>query len=245
MKITKPIIFFDLETTGVDVMTSRIVQIACIKIGVDGSRETKDLLVNPTISIPKEASDVHGITDEMVKDSPTFKQISKGVENFFLGCDIGGYNSDRFDIPLLSEEFSRAGINFDFSNCVFVDVLKLESLINTRKLGDVYKRYTGTELENSHNALADIEATVTILEHQLNILSQKEGSFTSPIELETFCSQDKKRFDVAGKMYQKDNVVYWSFGKNIDKPVLEDKSYLDWFLKSDFPLESKRKIKSL
>jgi DNA polymerase-3 subunit epsilon len=241
MKITRPIIFFDLETTGVNVDADRIVQIACIKIDTDGNQTEKEILINPTIPIPKEASDVHGVTDETVKDAPKFYNVAKAIYAFFEGCDIGGYNSDSYDVPLLMNEFARAGIQFPNWDCALVDVLKHERILRSNKLGDVYKRYTGRDLDGAHNALVDVRATVEILLHQL------EGNDEmTPLEIDILCQGDKKRFDIAGRCYlDKDNNVRWAFGKNLNKLVTEDMSYLSWVLNNNFPLETKSKLAKL
>lgn len=241
MKINRPIVFFDLETTGVSTTKDRIVQIACVKIDLDGNKEEKKLLINPLIPIPKEATDVHGISDEMVKDAPLFKNISKALYFFFKDCDIAGYNSDNFDVPLLTEEFARVGINFLDWEYNLVDVLKHERLLHSNKLADVYKRYTGQDLDGAHDALNDVRATVEILFYQI------EGKpEITPEEIDSICQGEKKRFDVAGKAYiDKDGIVRWSFGKNISQPVLQDLKYLDWVLNNDFPSESKIKLKNL
>ena len=248
----KQIIFFDLETTGVDIMTSRIVQIACIKAVFENGNfrmlDKKNYLINPTILIPKEASDVHHITDEMVKDKPIFKQLAKGISDFFNGCDIGGFNSDKFDIPLLAEEFLRAGVEHDFSQSTFVDVLSFERFLRPNNLGAVYERYTGNVLENAHDALADITATITIFEHQLilNFLNPLiEPNIDVLKRVSDICANGKEVVDLAGKMYKKEGVVYWSFGKNINKSVKDDLGYCDWFLKSEFPKESKKVLHKL
>lgn len=241
MKLNKPIVFFDIETTGLDIVTSKIVQIACIKLKMDGTQEEKEMLINPQMPIPKEVSEIHGITDEMVKDAPTFSQIAKSLYGFFEDCDIAGYNSDLFDIPLLSQEFSRQNIVFPNWEYNQVDILRYERLLRPNKLSDVYQRYTGKELENAHNALADVRATLEILLHQADGKDE-----ITPKEIDEFCQGNKKRFDVAGKTYlDADNVVRWSFGKNVNMPVLNDKSYLEWVLRNDFPAETKIKLNQL
>lgn len=241
MKISKPIVFFDIESNGLDTSTAKIVQIACIKIDLDGNQEKKEILINPMEAIPKEATEVHGITDEMVKDAPTFKQISKALYKFFEGCDIAGYNSDNFDVPLLMEEFLRAGIGFPSWECNFVDVLKYERLLRPNKLTDVYKRYTGLELENAHNALADVEATLTVLLHQID-----GNDEITPADIDAQCQGERKRFDICGKCYyDSEGKVRWTFGKNQNKLVLEDNAYLNWVLKSTFPFETKNKLQIL
>lgn len=239
MKLTKPIIFFDLETTGVDIAKDRICQIACIKIDLDGNQTEKELLINPNMPIPKEATEVHGITDEMVADKPTFANISKSLFEFFEGCDIAGYNSNVFDVPLLAEEFSRSRIEFPNWELNFVDVLQYERVLKPNKLADVYKRYTGKDLEGAHNALNDVRATLEILLHQT------EGNKDIfPADIDQLCQGDRRRFDVAGKCYiNKDNEVCWSFGKLMHRPVLNDIGYLDWVLNNDFPFELKTKLR--
>lgn len=241
MKITKPIIFFDLETTGVDITNARIVQIACIKIDLDGNKEEKSMLIKPLIPIPKDASDIHGLTDEMVKDAPYFSQIAVALFKYFKGCDIGGYNSDNYDIPLLIQEFERCNIEFPTWELNTVDVLKHERLLNPNTLEAVYERYTGNTLEGSHDALNDVRATLEVLLHQIKTNEEK-----TPQEIDLECQGNKKRYDFGNKTYlDKDGVVRWSFGKNLNKSVLEDIGYLEWVLKSDFPNELKNKLKKL
>jgi DNA polymerase-3 subunit epsilon len=159
MNITRPIVFFDLETTGLDLSKDRAVSIATLKIDLESNTEEKKILINPEMMIPKEASDIHGITDEMVADAPTFKQISKSLFSYFENCDIAGFNSDYYDVPLLMKEFSRCGIDFPTWELNLVDVLKFERMLNSNKLGDVYLRYTGKELEGAHDALKDAQIT--------------------------------------------------------------------------------------
>ena len=239
--LKRPIIFFDLETTGVDVTKDRIVQIGCVKINTDGTTEEKEMLINPAMPIPKEASDVHGITNEMVKDSPLFINIYKALFKFFEGCDLGGYNSDNYDVPLLMEEFSRCGLTFPAWECNLVDVLKFERLLNDNKLGSVYKRYTGLELENAHSAIADIKATIEIF-----MCQTKDMEVVDPQEIDSLCQGDRKRADIAGKMYiNEDSEVCWSFGKNMGKTILSDIPYAEWVLKNNFPSETKEKIRKI
>jgi DNA polymerase-3 subunit epsilon len=241
MEITKPIIFFDLETTGVEINTARIVQIACIKINADGSKEEKEILINPTIPIPKDASEVHGITDEMVKDAPKFFNIAKSLFSFFEGCDIAGYNSDSYDLPLLCEEFGRCNIEFPTWEVNLIDVLKYERLLNPNNLASVYKRYTGKELDGAHNAMNDVRATFEILMCQLEGKQEQ-----TPEQIDLYCQGERKRYDIGGKTYiDKEGNVRWSFGKNMHKLVLDDLGYYQWVLKNDFPTELKNKLKKL
>lgn len=240
IKFIKPIVFFDLETTGTKPATDRIVQIASIKIMPDGEREEKMYLIDPGIVIPEEATAIHGITNEMVNGQPQFRQIAKALLAYMFGCDLGGYRSNDFDIPLLMEEFGRVGIEFPTWELTPLDVYQYEIKKNTNKLVDVYRRYTGMELDDAHDALADIRATLVVLEHQ----TAGEEEFT-PDTIDSFCQQDKRRFDLAGKCYIADGVVYWSFGKNQDKPVLADLKYLEWVLNADFPSQTRKKLMEL
>ena len=244
----RKLLFFDLETTGVSTTKDRIVQIATA-LDIDGKIETKKFLINPTIPIPTEATEVHGITNEMVKNCPTFKQISKSLYEYIKDCDLAGFNSDSFDVPLLSEEFARCEINFPQKEIAFVDVLKLERLLNPNTLSAVYKRYTGLELD-AHDALNDVLATVAIYDYQIDsplygkiMLDYEDfkSEFTHSAQFtDIICQGDKLRFDIAGKMYQKDGIVYWSFGKNKDCDVRNDSGYSNWFLREDFPTQSKK-----
>lgn len=238
MILKRPLIIFDLETTGLDVTTARIVEIACVKIDVDGTQTDKYALINPTIPISKEASDVHKITDEMVKDKPKFIEISKSLFSFFYGCDIGGFNSDFYDIPILAEEFSRCNIAFGEWEMNTIDVYKIETLLRPNKLSDVYKRWTGKNLDDSHSAIADVNATVEILFHQYE---NKEE--ITPEEIEQFYRQ-KKRYDLSNKMYiDNDGIVRWNFGKHINQPIDVDRSYVNWILnQNSFTQETKNKI---
>jgi DNA polymerase-3 subunit epsilon len=242
MKINKPIVFFDIETTGLDIQKDRIIEIATIKYDVDGSSEEKKYRFNPQIPISKEASEVHGITNDMLKDCPYFVQYAKSLSEYMYGCDIGGYNSDFFDFPFLIKEMERSGVE-DFPNWELnlIDVYKYEKYLNSNKLGEVYKRYTGKILEGSHDALNDIRATIEILFHQT-----KNNKDITPEEIDLLCQSDKKRFDVNQKLYiNKDGVVCWSIGKFAHKPFDYDLKYLNWVLNSDFPKETKQKLNEL
>lgn len=219
-------VFLDLETTGLVITQARIVQIACIKETDKGDIEKK-FLINPEIPIPAEATAIHGITDEMVKDAPTFKNFSKGIHAFLEGEDLVGYNSNSFDIPILIEEFDRVGIDFDVSEVALIDVYRNECEINPRNLAAVYKRMIGEELENAHDAMADTKATKAILAEQYKILGAE--TYTSKIDT----------VDLTGKLILIDEVLCWNFGKNKNKPVSEDQGYISWALKGDFTKEVK------
>lgn len=238
MILKRPIIFFDLETIGIDIATARIVEIACIKIDLDGSKTEKCTLINPTIPIPKEASEVHGITDEKVANAPKFIELSKSLYNFFKDCDIAGFNSDSFDIPLLVQEFSRCNMIFGDWEMNTIDVLSVERMLRPNKLTDVYKRYTGKDLEDAHSALADVNATLEVLFHQYD---GKEE--VTPEEIES-SYRTRKRYDLSNKLYvNADGKVCWAFGKLMNQPIETDISYVEWVLKQNsFTNETKRKI---
>lgn len=243
MKLVKPLIIFDLETTGVDTSNDRVVQIGAIKMFPDGSTEEKNLNVNPEIPIPTEASDVHGITDDMVQAAPKFKQISKALKAWFEGCDIGGFNSDNFDVQLLSTEMERAGILFIDWDCSFVDVSKIYRYLFPRTLSDVYARLTGESLDDAHDAMADVRATKKILE----ILTEKNmpEDITSA-EIDDLLQGDKKRVDLAGKMYKDANGdIRWNFSKNMNQLITSDYGFAEWVLKNDFPIETKKIVRQL
>lgn len=242
MKIKRPIIFFDLETTGVSVTSDRIIQIGAIKVFPDGSQDEKNVLINPTIPIPESASEVHGIYDKDVENAPLFRQISKSMLVWFEGCDLAGYNSDNFDIPMLSEEFRRVGISYPSLDVNFIDVLKIERIVNSHKLEETYKRYTGEDLDGAHDAMIDIEATREVFFRQI----EKYADLPETIKgIEEMLSEGKKRIDISGKIYERDGVTYWNFGKNKDTPVLSDRNYCDWVLRSDFPSDTKDFIRKL
>lgn len=247
IKLLKPIVFFDLETTGTSVQHDRIVQIAVVKMFPDENKkdERKVHLIDPSIPIPKEASDVHGITDEMVQGKPKFAQLAKAIFDFTFGCDLGGYNSDNFDIPLLIQEFHRCQIEFPTWNPNVIDVIKIERILNSHKLSETFKRYFGKELNDAHDAMIDTDATVDIFHEQILKLKSNED-FENSIEwIDKFCQGENERFDLAGKCYIKDGVVHWAFGKNMNKPVMDDRPYLNWVLNSDFPIQTKTLLTEL
>ena len=236
LKLERPLIIFDLETTGTDVINDRIVQIAAIKLFPDGTREEKNLLVNPEIEIPKEASDVHGITNEMVFELPPFKKYAVGIQSFFTDCDIGGYNSNRFDLVLLMQELGRNGLSLNVNDIALVDVMQIETKLNPRTLSAVYQRYTGKVLEDAHDALADVRATITILEKQL--CTEELTNIVDCADLDKFSQGDNVRVDVSGKLCMVEGQVCWNFGKNKNRPILEDRGYLNWYLKQSVPVDT-------
>ncbi len=241
LNLKKPIAFFDLETTGVDVSKDRIVEIAILKVNPNHSTESKTYRVNPTIPIPKEASKIHGITDEDVKDAPTFKQIAKEITKFLEGCDLAGYNSNQFDIPLLAEELLRADVDFSIKNRKFVDVQVIYHKMEQRTLSAAYKFYCKKELEGAHGAEADTLATYDVLRAQLD----KYDSLTNDIEELSKISYHRKSADLAGRIvYNSKGEEIFNFGKHKGKTVEEvlekEPSYFAWMLNADFPLYTKK-----
>lgn len=239
LKLEKPLIIFDTETTGVNTVKDRIIQLYATKINVDGSKESKEILLDPTIPIPLEASEIHGIYDKDIEGKPTFKQVSKSMFSWFEGCDLGGYNSNSFDVNIIIEEFKRCGLEFD-TNVGFVDVFNLYKQVFPSTLGGVYKTLTGKDLDGAHDAKNDVVATEEILE----IILEKIGLNTVQ-EVDEFSQGEKKRFDLAGKFYKdEEGVVRWSFGKHVKEDVKETpKGYINWFLGlEDTPTDSKNKL---
>jgi DNA polymerase III subunit epsilon len=241
LNLKKPIAFFDLETTGISITHDRIVEIAVLKIHPNGLKETKTWLVNPTIPIPKEASDIHGIKDEDVADKPTFKEIAKQVDEFMSHCDLGGFNSNRFDIPLLVEELLRVDIDFKIPSRKFVDVQTIFHKMEQRNLTAAYKFYCEKSLENAHSAEADITATYEVLEAQIDRYEELQNDVNFLSEF----SSHNNNVDVAGRIIYNDKMVeVFNFGKYKGKPVEEvlktDPGYYGWLLKGDFSLHTKK-----
>lgn len=238
--ITRPVVFFDLETTGTNTNEDKIVQIAIKKLMTDGSIKETKTLINPEIPIPKEATDVHGITDEMVKNAPTFKSVAPKLITFMSDCDLAGYNSNSFDIPLLSSEFEREKIDFPSPDQKRLDVYLNECRLVSRKLTDVYKRYFDKELEDAHDAMADVTATLEVLLKQIEI----EGvDMTIDDLLALIGSSDS--FDWAGWIvYNENEIPVWTRGKNKNKPIEDDAGYINWFLGcADMPKQTKKCIR--
>jgi len=224
-------IFFDLETTGVDVKNDRIVQI-CIK---DGEKIiTREL--NPCMPIPKEASDIHGITDEMVQDKPTFKQVSKSLYDILKGRDLATFNGNRFDVPLFINEFARCGIDFDVSSVKLVDVSNIYRRLNPRDLSSAYKQYTGLELDGAHNAESDVLATEILLK-----LMQERHEEIKEVDLDLYSNYDNERLDLSGFFLRNSNGnVIFALGKHRGKEAISEPSYLRWMIeKGDFQKDTK------
>ncbi len=241
LNLKSPIIFFDLETTGVNIMTDRIVELSLIKVYPNGDEEVKSRRLNPEMPIPPQATAIHHITDEDVKDAPTFKQIAKDLARIFEGCDVAGFNSNRFDIPLLEEEFLRAGVDFDFSKRRFIDVQTIFHKMEQRTLVAAYKFYCHKDLNDAHSAEADTRATYEVLKAQLDHYPtlQNDVAFLSEF------STQNKNVDLAGRMiYNENKVEVFNFGKHKGKPVEEvlrnEPSYYGWMMQGEFPLNTKK-----
>lgn len=229
----KPIIFLDFETTGVEITTDRICQIAIIKTIGGKKVEQKNILINPTIPIPKEATEVHGITDEMVADKPKFKQIAKSFYDYLHGCDLAGYNIVGFDIPLLVEELLRCDVEPDFSDARFIEIMYIYKKLYPRTLSECYKQYTGRELDGAHDALVDTSATIDIFNKMLQ--TEEELSGKTLDEISDFSFDKSKMVDFAGKFIRNDEgEICFNFGKDKDKPVKSNMGFLNWMLDKDF-----------
>lgn len=234
---------FDLETTGMSVNQDRIVEFSYIKVMPDGTENIKTLRFNPGIPIPHEVSLIHGIYDEDVKDAPLFKQKAKELAEEFKGCDFAGFNSNKFDFPLLVEEFLRAGVEFDVENRKFVDAQRIFHMMEQRTLTAAYKFYCNKELVNAHSAEADTIATLEVLKAQIERYENLENDVDF---LHNFTKQDKN-VDLAGRMvYNNDGVPVFNFGKHKGKPVHEvfktDFGYYDWMMNGDFAEDTKRRL---
>jgi DNA polymerase-3 subunit epsilon len=232
IKLLKPICFFDLETTGIDRATTRIVEISICKLYPNGSKDIKTRLINPEIPIPIEASEVHGIYNANVADKPTFKQVAKGLNEFIGDSDIGGYNSNKFDIPVLVNEFYRAGIIFEYSNRNLLDVQNIFKRKEQRTLGAAVKFYLGRELVGAHGAEADILATIDVLNAQLN---RYEDLPQTMKELALYSNYDQPIIDVEGKFtVDKDGDAVFNFGKWKDHKARTQPNFVEWMLRGDF-----------
>lgn len=240
LNLKKPIIFFDLETTGVDVTHDRIVEISMIKVLPSGEEIEKTRRVNPGIPIPAEATAVHHITDADVANEPSFRQIAKSLANEMVGCDIAGFNSNRFDIPMLDQEFQRAGVKFDFTKARFVDVQTIFHKKEQRTLVAAYRFYCGKDLDGAHSANADTRATLEVLKSQLD----RYDDLPNDIEELSKFSQINRNVDFMGRLiYNDDDKEVINFGKYKGKIaediIRKEPSYYDWIMKSDFAQNTK------
>jgi DNA polymerase-3 subunit epsilon len=246
LNLSKPIVFFDLETTGINIALDRIVEISILKVFPNGNKESKTWLVNPEMEIPKESSEIHGITNEKVVTEPTFKELATNVNEMIAGCDLAGFNSNRFDIPLLAEELMRAGIDFDMKNRKAIDVQVIFHKKEQRTLGAGYQFYCGKELEGAHGAEADTNATYEILLAQLD----KYEDIGNTVDALSEYSTHGKRADFAGFILMNDqDQETFSFGKykgrTVEEVYKENPGYNNWIQNADFPLYTKKVLKGI
>lgn len=247
LNLKKPIVFFDLETTGVDVATDRIVEICLIRLEPNGNRQSMTIRLNPERHIPEDASAVHGIYDADVKDCPTFREKAEELKKVFDGCDLAGFNSNRFDIPLLAEEFIRSGVNIDLNSPRRVDVQNIYHKLERRTLVAAYKFYCDKDLENAHSALADTEATLEVLEAQLD---RYPDDLQNNIDFLAQYSSRDNFVDFAGRFaYNAKGEEIVNFGKHkgrLVKDVLRvEPSYYNWMMQSDFTMNTKQVLTRL
>ena len=240
LNLTCPVVFFDLETTGIDINKDRIVEICYLKVWPNGNEDAHTMRINPGMHIPEESSKVHGIYDDDVKDCPTFKEVAKNIAKDFEGADIAGFNSNRFDVPLLAEEFLRADVDIDLARHRFIDVQVIFHKKEQRTLSAAYKFYCGKNLEDAHTALADTRATYEVLKAQLD----KYPDLQNDMKFLSDYSSFTKNVDFAGRMVYDDNgAEVFNFGKyrgQLVKDVLaKDPGYYSWILNSEFTLNTK------
>lgn len=246
LNLRNPLVFFDLETTGVNITKDRIVELSYIKVMPNGTEIKKTTRVNPEMHIPESATALHHITDEDVKDKPTFKEIAKSLANDFEGCDFAGFNSNRFDIPLLMEEFLRVGVNFDISKRKFIDIQTIFHKMEQRTLTAAYKFYCNKDLDNAHSANADTEATYEVLQAQL----ERYPNLENDVDFLSKFSSQNRNVDLAGRIVlNDDNVEVFNFGKYKGQPVADvlkkDTGYFGWIMQGDFPQNTKNVLTNI
>ncbi len=242
LQLARPIVFIDLETTGINIATDRVIEIAIVKIMPDRTKTVKHKLINPQMSIPKSSTEIHGITDEKVKDAPTFKEAANELKQFIDNADLSGYNSNRFDIPLLMEEFLRSGIELDMSNRRMLDVQTIFHMMEKRTLEAAYKFYCAKDLIDAHSAEADALATWEVLEAQL----ERYENLGKTIDTVLQFTGEEKYVDFARRFVLNNDVEIFNFGKHKGRSVAEvlkaEPQYYDWMMRGDFPLHTKQKL---
>jgi DNA polymerase-3 subunit epsilon len=241
LNLKKPIVFLDIETTGTNIVTDRIVEISLLKVFPDGQEIIRTYRVNPAVPIPKTATDIHGITDDDVKDEPLFREIAKAIGQFIEGCDIAGYNSNMFDIPLLAEEFLRAEVDFDKKNHRFIDVQVIFHKMEQRTLSAAYRFYCGKELTGAHGAETDTRATFEVLKSQLGFYTSLDNN----VEYLSAFSSYNESADLVGRIiYDDKGVEVFNFGKHkgipVEKVLKKEPSYYSWMMNNEFPLYTKK-----
>lgn len=255
LNLRNPVCFFDLETTGTNITQDRIIEIAVLRIHTNGEQILRSHRLNPTIPIPPEAAAIHGITDQDVKDLPTFKEVAREYARLFEGADLAGFNILRFDLPLLVEEFLRAGVEFDYSRKKIIDAQRIFHLMEKRTLSAAYKFYTGRDLSSAHTAEADTLAAMEVLmaqikryENQAVVDSQgrKIGEIKNDLE-ELARLTSSEMVDLAGRIIRNEKgEEIFNFGKHKNRRVLDvlrdEPSYYDWMMNGDFAMDTKRKL---
>ena len=241
LNLKNPLLFFDLETTGINIVKDRIIEISYVKVSPNGKEESRPFRVNPGMPIPPESTAIHGITDEDVKDCPTFKEIAKTLAKQIEGCDLAGYNSNRFDIPMLAEEFLRAGVDIDLNRRKFIDVQTIFHKMEQRTLSAAYKFYCDKDLENAHTAEADTRATYEVLQAQLD----RYPALKNDVGFLSQFSSYSNNVDFAGRMvYNDKGEEVINFGKYKGRLAAEvlkaDPGYYSWIMNGDFPLNTKK-----
>jgi DNA polymerase-3 subunit epsilon len=241
--LKNPLVFFDLETTGINIVKDRIVEISYVKVHPNGKEESKTRRINPGMPIPPEATAIHGITDADVKDCPTFKEIAKSLASQIEGCDLAGFNSNRFDIPMLAEEFLRAGVDIDLNRRKFVDVQTIFHKMEQRNLAAAYKFYCGKDLDNAHTAQGDTLATYEVLKAQLDRYPELQNDINFLSQYSCY----NNNVDFAGRMvYNDKGEEVINFGKYKGQRVTEvlkiDPNYYAWVMNGDFALNTKQKL---
>jgi DNA polymerase III subunit epsilon len=259
LNLTRPLAFIDLETTGIKVATDRVVEVCIFRLNVDGTVKLKTIRLNPEMPIPPEVTAIHGITDEDVKDAPRFRDVAHELMQLLEECDLAGYNSNHFDIPLLVEEFLRADMEFDLKGRRFVDVQNIFHKMEPRNLSAAYKFYCQSELVNAHSAEADVMATYEILKAQLDRyrdaeIKDRKGKLIRPVvndikALSDFSFQSKNVDLVGHIIYNDKGTEVFNFGKHKGKAVTDvfktEPSYYDWIMKSEFPLSTKKVVTAI
>ena len=243
LKLKNPLVFFDLETTGINITKDRIVEISYLKVMPDGKEECKTRRVNPQMPIPEQATAIHGITDDDVKDCPTFKELAKSLATQIEGCDLAGFNSNRFDIPMLAEELLRAGVDIDLTKRKFIDVQTIFHKMEQRNLAAAYKFYCGKDLIDAHSAESDTRATYEVLKSQLDKYSDLENDVDALSKFSSF----NNNVDFAGRMvYNENGDEVINFGKYkgqlVKEVLVRDFGYYGWIMNGDFPLNTKQKL---
>lgn len=241
LDLKNPLAFIDLETTGINIINDRIVELSILKIHTNGKEEMKTFRVNPEMPIPPETTKIHGISNEDIKDAPTFREIAKTLANFLEGCDLAGFNSNKFDFPLLAEELLRADVDFDFKKRKFIDVQVIFHKMEQRTLSAAYKFYCGKELEDAHSSEADTFATYEVLKSQLDRYKNLENDID---HLSTFSSHNRN-VDFAGRIvYNEKGIETFNFGKykgrTVQDVLSKDPAYYNWMMDNDFPLYTKK-----